>query len=148
MPEPGHGRLSFLDRRLPPGFRARIVTIPPGGELLFRERDWRDAIVVAERGRVEIASHTGATLRFGHGSLLWFSGLPLRAVRNPGRDPAVLVAVSRRVPDGDLEVVPPPSARMAGRGGSRRGLRQPRTVPRRGRGAWRPRPRGPWAARR
>jgi len=28
--------------------------------------------------------------------MLWLTGMPLRALRNPGAEPAVLVAISRR----------------------------------------------------
>ena len=38
-------------------------------------------------------------ISLARGAVLWLVGLPLRALHNVGRHPAVIVAVSRRVPD-------------------------------------------------
>jgi quercetin dioxygenase-like cupin family protein len=92
----GHGRLPFLGIRLARRFEIRIVTVAPGHERAFDDDDWRDALVSVERGQIELESSSGASWRFARGDLLWLSGLPLRALHNPGREPAVLVAVSRR----------------------------------------------------
>jgi hypothetical protein len=86
----------MLGGRLPPAFERRVVTIPAGCERAFDERECRDAIVVVERGEVELESSGGSYRQFGRGDVLWLSGLPLRALRNRGREPAWLVAVSRR----------------------------------------------------
>ncbi|MBA2533395.1 MAG: hypothetical protein H0V21_00120 [Rubrobacter sp.] len=59
----------------------------------------RGALVVVERGEIELECERGTRRRFGRGSVLWVSGLPLRALRNSGRGPALLVAVSRRLAD-------------------------------------------------
>jgi quercetin dioxygenase-like cupin family protein len=114
MDPSGHGRISFLGRRLPSRFEVRIVTVPPGGELGFHDAEWRGAIVAVEGGRIELASASGASRFFDRGDLLWLDGLPLRALRNPGREPTVLVAVSRSPPRVELHASPPP--RRAGLG--------------------------------
>jgi hypothetical protein len=91
----GHRGFTMLGERLPPAFERRVVAIPPGCERAFDHEDWRDAIVVVERGAVELECSGGSRHWFGRGDVLWLSGLPLRALRNRGREPAWLVAVSR-----------------------------------------------------
>jgi hypothetical protein len=89
-------RLSFLDRRLGPAFELQEVEVPPGGDRAYEEAEWRDALVVVERGAVELECQNGASRTFVRGDVLCLSGLPLRALRNPGDIPALLAAVSRR----------------------------------------------------
>jgi hypothetical protein len=89
-------RLSLLDRPLSSAFEVRLVALPPGRGRRYREADWRDALVVIERGDVELECVGGSRRRFGRGDVLWLSGMPLLALHNPGRDSALLVAVSRR----------------------------------------------------
>jgi quercetin dioxygenase-like cupin family protein len=89
-------RLSFLGRRLPPAFELRVVSVAPGGERPYDEDEWRDALVVVERGEIELEASAGDCLRCGPGSVLWLFGLPLRALHNRGTEPALVVAVSRR----------------------------------------------------
>jgi hypothetical protein len=79
-----------------PAFVMRAVTLSPGSERAYDAREWRDAIVAVARGEIELAWSSGASRRFGRGALLCLSGLSLRAVRNRGREVAVLVSVSRR----------------------------------------------------
>jgi hypothetical protein len=79
---------------MPPAFRVRTVTVDP--DRPFREVEWADALVLVERGEIELEGVSGARWRFRRGDVLWLSGLPLRALRSSGREPAVLVAVSRR----------------------------------------------------
>jgi hypothetical protein len=88
-------RLSFLGRDLPRSFARRVLTLPPGGEEPYREADWVDAIVIVERGELELECRAGARKGFQRGAILWFAGLPLRTLRNPGLEPVVLAAVSR-----------------------------------------------------
>ncbi|MGH9244192.1 MAG: hypothetical protein ACRD29_07730 [Acidimicrobiales bacterium] len=87
---------SFLGRRLPRRFVKRVVTVAPGQARAYDEADWRDAIVVVERGEIELVGVSGRRERFGCGAVLSMVGLPLRAIHNDGREPAVLVAVSRK----------------------------------------------------
>jgi hypothetical protein len=92
----GGQRLSFLGRRVPPSFHVRAVTVAPGDERAYDPAEWGDALVVVERGEIELEGASGTRVRFCCGDVLWLSGLPLRALRNCGREPAVLVAVARR----------------------------------------------------
>ena len=77
-------------------FDVRVVELPPGRERATHEAEWRDALVVVDRGEIELDCVGGSRRRFGRGAVLWLGGLPLRALRNPGDERAVLVAVSRR----------------------------------------------------
>jgi hypothetical protein len=90
------GRLSLLGRRLPPSFELRVVTLAPGRARPFDQAEWRDALVVVERGEVELECLSGGRWRFPRGGVLWLVGLPLRALHNRGPEPVLLVAVSRR----------------------------------------------------
>jgi hypothetical protein len=72
----------------------RTITLAPGGERPFDEAEWHDALVLVEQGAVELASATGASWRFATGDMLWLDGLWLRALNNPGAEPARLVAIS------------------------------------------------------
>jgi hypothetical protein len=90
------GVLSFLSRRLGPLFETRVVDIVPGCWRAYHHGEWRDAIVVVERGEIELECVTGGRQRLACGAVLWLAGLPIRALHNPGLERAVLVAVSRR----------------------------------------------------
>jgi hypothetical protein len=79
-----------------PPFVLRAVTVAPGHARAYREADWRDALVVVERGEIELECLGGGRQGFQSGDVLWLVGLPLRALHNRGREPAVLVAASRR----------------------------------------------------
>ncbi|HXV33299.1 MAG TPA: hypothetical protein VD769_04755 [Gaiellaceae bacterium] len=93
------GRRLFLGSPVPPPFSARRVVLAAGEERPYDEADWADAIVLVERGEVELECSRGGRRRFESGSVLWFQGLPLRAIRCIGQDAAVLFAVSRRRSD-------------------------------------------------
>jgi hypothetical protein len=54
-----------------------------------------DALVVIERGLIELESAGGVCRSFVAGDVLWLADLPLRLLRNRGAIPAVLAAVSR-----------------------------------------------------
>jgi quercetin dioxygenase-like cupin family protein len=88
--------LSFLGRPLPAAFALREVAIAPGGHLPYDEAEWRDAIVVVERGEIEVRCPAGNRHRFVAGDVLTLAGIPLRTLENPGPEPALLSAVSRR----------------------------------------------------
>jgi hypothetical protein len=90
------GRLSFLGRRPPPPFELWTVTLAPGHALPYAEADWHDAVVVVEAGEIDLECVGGGRQRFVPGDVLRLSGLPLRSLRNPWPEPAVLVAVARR----------------------------------------------------
>jgi quercetin dioxygenase-like cupin family protein len=92
-----HGeRLSFLDRRVPPQFQVRRIAVPPGAERPVGEAAWDDALVVVERGQLELESLNGARRSFGSGDVLCLRRLSLRLLRNRGHGPVLLTAVSRR----------------------------------------------------
>ncbi len=92
----GREPLSFLGRPLAPAFELRVVAVAPGDTRAYDEAEWRDALVVVERGEIELECVSGTCRRFDHGDMLCLIGLPLRALHNRGGEPAVLVAVSRR----------------------------------------------------
>jgi hypothetical protein len=81
--------------RSPPGFRRWEVALPPGSERAYDEAEWHDALVIVESGELELESRPGDRGRFGPGSVLCLTGLELRFIRNPAREPTVLVAFSR-----------------------------------------------------
>ena len=92
-----HGPLSLLATCLPPGLTRRVVTIAVGDILAYRAADWRDALVVIERGQIELEHRGGQRSHFGRGDIIWLYGLPVRLLHNPGADVAVLIAISRQV---------------------------------------------------
>jgi quercetin dioxygenase-like cupin family protein len=94
--ERGGAALSFLGACLSARFRMRELAIPPHGTLRYRSATWADALVVVERGELEVETVAGERRRFGHGSVLCLAGLRLRSLRNPGDTPCTLSAVSRR----------------------------------------------------
>jgi hypothetical protein len=96
MDDLGLERLSFVGRRLPSWVELRMVAVAPGHRLAFEQADWRDALVVVEGGALELECLGGSRQRFDRGDVLWLSGLPVRALHNPGGEPALLTVVSRR----------------------------------------------------
>jgi hypothetical protein len=81
---------------VPLGFDVRAVRVEPGGHRIYHGAEWSDALVFVSRGDIELESLSGARHRFGCGDLVWLTGLPLRALHNPGHEPTTLVAISRR----------------------------------------------------
>ncbi len=92
----GGGRLSFSGRPLGPGFERRVIHLAPGSERAYDGSEWLDAIVVVERGEIELECWRGDRVSFASGDVLFLGGLPLRALRNRGEVPVLLSAVSRR----------------------------------------------------
>ena len=78
-----------------PPFESYVVTLPPGGRRVHDDAEWRDALVIVERGEIELELSTRGSCRLGRGAVLWLTGLGVRALHNPGPEPAVLVAVRR-----------------------------------------------------
>jgi quercetin dioxygenase-like cupin family protein len=95
-PGAGGAGVSFIERPLPLAFEMRTVSIAPGCTLGYDALAWRDALVVVERGEIELECVHGARRRFQPGDVLWLVALPLRALHNRGCEPAVLAAVVRR----------------------------------------------------
>ena len=77
------------------GFVHREVSIGPYAEITFDPREWQDAIVVIADGALEVNDSVGHRCRFESGAILCFDGLSVRALRNAGELPLVLIAVSR-----------------------------------------------------
>src|SRR5688572_1257500 len=100
--------LSFLDRPPGPRFVRTVVELAPGEFRPYDAAQWHGALVVVERGEVELQRATGAGLRLRRGAVLCLAGLALRALHNPGAEPTVLVAVRRRT-----DSAPPPVTRPA-----------------------------------
>jgi hypothetical protein len=76
-------------------FAARWVAVPAGDERPYVAAEWRDAIVLLERGAIELVGVSGERRAFAAGALLWLDDVPLRALSNPGEEPAVLLAIAR-----------------------------------------------------
>jgi hypothetical protein len=89
-------RLSFVEGELSPLLVARSFTLAAGCERRYEHSEWADAIVVVHQGEIELECLAGTCARFGTGAVLCFDSLPLRTLRNGGRGPALLIAVSRR----------------------------------------------------
>jgi hypothetical protein len=81
-----------------PGFERRVITLAPGTSRPFDQADWADALVLLECGELELEALSGCRVRLQPGAIFWLAGLPLRCLHNVGRDPAVLIAVSRKRP--------------------------------------------------
>lgn len=97
------GRLRLRRSSLPLGFRRWEVALWPGCERPYVRAEWAGSIVLVERGQVELVWLAGGQSSFKRGAILFFTGLPLRVIRNRASEPALLVAVSR------LEWAPPSS---------------------------------------
>jgi hypothetical protein len=88
-------RISFLDVPCPPNFRLRTLTLQPCDAIDYRGADWVDALVVVERGELEIECSSGARAWFQEGAILVLADLTVGCLRNSGSGPLVLSAISR-----------------------------------------------------
>ncbi len=75
--------------------KCEVRVVAPGDDRAYDEAEWRGALVVVRSGEIELCGISGACASFGRGDLLYLEGVPLRRLRNPGSEPAVLVSVSR-----------------------------------------------------
>ena len=90
-------RESFdLSRRLAASFDREVVVVEPGTAVPYVPGDWRSALVVVDKGEVEVTDASGDTAVFRTGDVLAFDGLDLRVLRAHGGSSAVLIAVTRR----------------------------------------------------
>jgi hypothetical protein len=78
-------------------FERRRLALPPGGERPFDPSEWEDALVIVTSGVIELEGLSGRRWRFPRGAMLWLTDLPVRALHNPGEEPAELTAVSRPI---------------------------------------------------
>lgn len=90
----GPGRLSFLGGQCPRNFRLRTLILEPRDAIDYQPTDWATALVIVERGQLQIECRTGAQARFQEGAILAFAGLEIRRLRNPSSTPLVLSALS------------------------------------------------------
>jgi hypothetical protein len=88
--------LTFLGRWLSPAFDRRYLRLAAGASRPHQDAEWEGALVVVEDGAIELECVRGGRRRFETGAVLWLSGVPLRAMHNPGPGSALVVAVSRR----------------------------------------------------
>jgi hypothetical protein len=77
-------------------FERRTVTLPAGSERAYDQSEWADALVIVAEGVLELEGLSGRRWRFPRGAMLWLTDLPVRALHNPGDEPARLCAISRR----------------------------------------------------
>ena len=89
----------MCDEVAPPRFRRRTVVLRCGESRPSGDAEGRDAVVVVERGDVELECAAGGRRRFSGGAVLWLAGIDLRTLHNVGDEPVVLLAVSRRRAD-------------------------------------------------
>lgn len=75
--------------------RRQELRILPDDWHALAEAQWRGALVLLERGDVELHRRCGAVLLFRQGAVLCFDGTGVRALHNPGPDPTVLAGYSR-----------------------------------------------------
>jgi hypothetical protein len=86
---------------LPEGFSRRVFRVAPGLQLGPELGRLSDAVLVVERGELELECRAG-TRRFGRGSMIPIALLPVSCLRSLGPDPLTLVALSRaRLPGTD-----------------------------------------------
>jgi hypothetical protein len=80
---------------LPEGFSRRVFWLGPGAEVGVEPETLPEAIVLVERGALELECPSGARWRFESGSMIPIGALPVVRLRSVGDGPLVLVAVSR-----------------------------------------------------
>lgn len=88
--------MTFVGRRLPGWLDVQLSIIACGEARTFVDAEWRGALVVVERGVLELECTAFQRRHFEEGAVLWLDGLPLRALRNGGDEPTLLSAVRRR----------------------------------------------------
>jgi hypothetical protein len=72
------------------------IEIEPGVGRPTDPGDWTGALVLVERGAVEVECVAGGHRAFAEGDMLALDCLPVRTLRNPGSVTTRLVAVRRR----------------------------------------------------
>jgi len=78
--------------------RRWTVRIEPGGALDYTAAYWADALVIVERGALEVECRSGQCVAFAAGAVLTFAGLPVRRLRNSNPEPVELSVVARCPP--------------------------------------------------
>lgn len=75
--------------------RVREIRLAAFSRRPYKAEEWRDALVIVQRGVLELETVNGVRRRFGLGSVLFLEGLRLRTLRNPERSTTVLSSTSR-----------------------------------------------------
>jgi hypothetical protein len=86
---------AVLGARAPLGFEQRRVLLAPAAAHPYDACEWSGALVVVERGLLELEWAGGARLRFEPGDMLCLSGLGLRALRGVATGPTLLLLLCR-----------------------------------------------------
>jgi quercetin dioxygenase-like cupin family protein len=76
-------------------FAVRTISVAPGSSLPYEAAEWRDALLFVESGEIAVDTACGLTWHFHKGDLLTLAGMPVAAIRNPGPEPALLLATER-----------------------------------------------------
>jgi hypothetical protein len=71
------------------------VILQPGDALEWQPPEWADALIVVERGELEVELCSGTRAWFREGAILVLAGLSVRQLRNPSGKTLVLSALSR-----------------------------------------------------
>ncbi|HEX5194124.1 MAG TPA: hypothetical protein VFW09_15085 [Solirubrobacteraceae bacterium] len=87
--------VSFLGRRLPRWVQLHLLVLPPGCTHPFEPGQWRGALIIVERGAIELELRSGRRVPCAQGYIGTLSGLTLIALHNPGARSAVITGVSR-----------------------------------------------------
>ena len=69
---------------------ATVMDLAADREVAFRHDEWCQALVIVQCGSLQLHCCSGRTATFGAGSILYFEGLPLRAISARG-GPALLL---------------------------------------------------------
>jgi hypothetical protein len=88
--------VSLLRLEPPSWAHLRLLLIEPGSRVAYDEADWEGALVVLERGAIELETLEGSRCSFAPGAVLYLGRMPLRAIHNAGGEVCVLSALSRR----------------------------------------------------
>jgi hypothetical protein len=88
-------RISFLGAGAPRNLRLRRLILQPRDALEYHAAEWTDALVIVERGELQVECRSGAQASFAHGAVLAFAGLTVQCLRNAGTSPLVLSVLSR-----------------------------------------------------
>lgn len=72
-----------------------MFAIASGDERIYRAKEWRNALVVVERGQIELRCLDDSRWRFERGATLFLAGLPIRTLRNDGSETALIGTLSR-----------------------------------------------------
>lgn len=78
-----------------PRWSPRRVLIQPEAPRAFEPAEWRQALVVVERGMLELEWRDGNRLQFGVGDTLCMQDLGLTVLRAVGIRPTLLLVVRR-----------------------------------------------------